>query len=61
MKGFDIICKNCGNTNEIFDKHRGSVMDEDIDIDVTERCNFQGCMVESIDIKCWKCGNEVNI
>jgi hypothetical protein len=57
--GFTIICNKCGNKHVIKDKN--SLDFDGIDIDVTEECGFQGCTVESIDIHCWKCENEVNI
>ena len=61
MKGFIIICKNCGNRDQIKNGHTGSVMDETIDIDVSEVSDILGSAVESIDIICWKCESEVNI
>ena len=58
--GFTIICNKCGNKHVIKDK--SSILNFDgIDVDTTEKCGHQGCTVESIDIYCWKCENEVNI
>lgn len=58
--GFTIICNKCGNKEIKTDT--GNQLDLDgIHIGVTEDCGYQGCTVESIDIECWKCDNEINI
>lgn len=58
---FTIRCDKCGNEDMINNKHFASIIQDGIDIDVSESCGFQGCTVDSIDIMCWKCNNEVNI
>lgn len=56
---FTIKCNNCGEEQEMGqgDNRYG----DDIEIWLTEECGFQGCVVESIDLNCRNCDNEINI
>lgn len=61
MKGFTITCNGCGKTNTINKDYSSSVVEGDIDFEVTEDCSWMGCTVETKDIICWNCNNEVNL
>lgn len=56
---FLIKCEDCGESHK-FEKGN-SKFEGEIELSVTEDCGFQGCVVETIDLYCWKCSNEVNL
>lgn len=56
---FTIKCNECGN-EEVF-KDGDSPYGDNIGIDITEICGFQGCEVISKDISCSKCSNLINL
>lgn len=56
---FTVICNKCESKIE-FNQGDSRIKDP-IDFDVTESFSWAGPEVESIDIYCWKCCNEINI
>lgn len=56
---FTVICNKCDSKVEF--KQGDSQIKDPIDFDVTERSSWAGSEVETIDIYCWKCNNEINM
>lgn len=56
---FTIICNKCGFKRDFVTGD--NPITDDIEISVTETCGFQGCVVDTIDLYCSNCYNEVNL
>ncbi len=58
---FTIICDNCGNYNVMETGYRGSIVDDEIDVEVIEDLSEWTPIVEYVEIECFECGNRIEL
>lgn len=57
---FSIVCNKCDEKATITNKgihYKGMQTKENIDIEIVEKCDNLGCMIDYIEITCDTCGN----